>query len=46
MSEEKINDIFETHSIIQVQKMHVHNSVIKQYIAYLKYLQMIPIPLL
>ena len=26
--------------------MHVHNSVIKHYIAYLKYRQMIPIPLL
>ena len=41
----KTYDIFVTHSLIQVQKMYVHNSVIKQYIVYLNYTQMVAIPL-
>ena len=45
MSEEEKYDIFVTHSLIQIQKMHVHNSVIKQYIVYLNYRQLVPIPL-
>ena len=38
-------NIFVTHFLIQVQKMHVHNSVIEQYIVYLNYRQMVLIHL-